>query len=731
MGDGKRDTGVAPYLPPLADAATRVEQLARGGDLAGVARLLSTHRDEVLRRWLSAAGLQPFLRGVPERTVADHIPVLFDALVALLERSAPRQIDAEAPLDDPEVLAAAQSHARERLDQGLRPTDVVTEFRLLRQEIGRALRRHAAELDGAATGDVLAAELLVHDALDGAIGLALAALTAYVGQAVDQLRGQLAERERLAAELARLAAIVESSGDAIIGLAPDGTITSWNAGAARLYGYAEDEAIGRGIDLIIPPDRRGEVARLLPRALAGESVAPYETVRLAKGGHQVDVSVRLSPIRDAAGRVMGAGLIARDIAARKRAEAALRANETRMRAIVDSALDCIVTMDASGRVTEWNPAAERTFGYTRDAAVGQELAVLIIPPALRDAHRRGLAHFMATGEGPILRKRLELTALRADGAEIPVELTITPIAAHGGLDGPVRPELFTGFVRDLSDRKQAEAERNAFLATLVHDVKSPLTAAKGTAQVLRRWATRGAMPPEQLARRADTIDTSISRAVGRLDELLDVARLQAGEALELRREPVDLVELVLRAVAQFQSGTERHLLHVDVPDLPSEPDVPAATSATSAADTPTAGGGGLVGQWDRARLERVVDNLLSNALKYSPEGGAVTVAVWREPATPATAANPAPQDQQGALPPLPAPPVAWAVFSVTDEGIGIPAQDLPHVFDRLQRAGNVGSIPGSGLGLFAVRQIVEQHGGASTVESTEGRGSTFTVRLPL
>jgi|GEM_PF-4299121 len=199
-GAGGNDEGV--FVPHLADAATRVEQFVRGGDLGPVALLLRTHRDEILRRWLSAVELQPFLRGMVERTVADHIPMLFDRLVGLLERAAPRETDAEAPLDDPAVLEAAQEHARERLHQGLRPADVVTEFRLLRQEIGRALRRHAAELAGTARGDLMAAEMLIHDALDGAISLALISLTEDVESAVAQLRGRLDEQDSFLASVA-------------------------------------------------------------------------------------------------------------------------------------------------------------------------------------------------------------------------------------------------------------------------------------------------------------------------------------------------------------------------------------------------------------------------------------------------------------------------------------------------------------------------------------------------
>src|SRR5919202_2359969 len=300
-------------LPPARDdpdtgdprVGRRVQAFVQGAALGPVAETLTAGRDAILRRWLEAARRQPFHAAQPGRAVADHVPRLFDALVAFLRRHAPGEVDPGSPLDDEAVRAAARAHARDRFAQGLAAADVLTEFRLLRQEIGRALRERA---DGA--GDVLAAELLVHDALDGAATLALAALEAHE-----------AEYHRIAAELV---AIVESSSDAIIGKTLDGIITSWNPAAERLYGYTAAEAVGRSINLIIPADRPDELPSILARIRRGERVEPYETVRVRKDGSRLAVSVTISPVRDAAGAVVGASAIARDISEHKRAEAAAR-----------------------------------------------------------------------------------------------------------------------------------------------------------------------------------------------------------------------------------------------------------------------------------------------------------------------------------------------------------------------------------------------------------------------
>lgn len=137
--------------------------------------------------------------------------------------------------------------------------------------------------------------------------------------------------------------------------------------------------------------------------------------------------------------------------ARKQAQEAVRESEARKRAILDAAIDCIITIDHEGKIVDFNPAAEKTFGYTRAEAIGKEMAALIIPPSLRDRHRRGLARYLATGEGRVLGKRLEMSAIRADGTEFPIELTVTRISLHG-------TPMFTGYLRDITQHKQREAQ---------------------------------------------------------------------------------------------------------------------------------------------------------------------------------------------------------------------------------------------------------------------------------
>lgn len=244
----------------------------------------------------------------------------------------------------------------------------------------------------------------------------------------------------------------------------------------------------------------------------------------------------------------------------------------------------------------------------------------------------------------------------------------------------------------LYDEAQAALrQRDESLSAITHDLGQPLTSIKVAAQLARRRADGGggkAADNAWLAEELTSIDAATTKMWAMIGELRDVARLEAGRPLSLDWQPIDLVALVRQEAAAHQTMTDRHRVRLEA----AEPH--------------------LVGEWDPYRLVRVVSNLLSNAVKYSPEGGDIAVTVARE------AGDAAAGDR--------------AVLRVRDEGVGIPAADLPHIFERFHRGANVaGRIDGAGIGLWGARQIVEQHGGTITIDSREGEGTTVTVRLPL
>lgn len=241
-------------------------------------------------------------------------------------------------------------------------------------------------------------------------------------------------------------------------------------------------------------------------------------------------------------------------------------------------------------------------------------------------------------------------------------------------------------------RAQAEdalEARNAFLSSVSHDLKTPLTSIKGNAQMLQLRVKRGALSsPEGIARLQQglgTIETSVKKMKTMIDDLLDLAQLQAGQMLTFETSEEDFVALVQRVVQEQQVTTTRHQL-------------------TFKTLVPT-----LLVSIDATRIERVVGNLLNNAIKYSPVGGEVTISLS--------------QEQREAS--------SWAILALQDQGIGIPAADLPHIFEPFRRADNSkGRIQGTGVGLTSAAQIIEQHAGTITVESAEGVGTLFTIRIP-
>ena len=336
------------------------------------------------------------------------------------------------------------------------------------------------------------------------------------------------------------------------------------------------------------------------------------------------------------------------------------------------------------------PAPQARYGLQKVLASGRPELYPDILPAWRQEAARDTEHLRLMQA--LAARSSMCVPLRARGQTLGA---MTFVCADSGRRyGPSDVAL----AQDLADRcalaldnarlysqlQETMRAREAFLASLAHDLKTPLTASLGYAQLVRREAatTGRSASARRVEQWAAIIEENVARAAGLFDEILDIARLEAGHSLDLDCRPTDLVALAERTAAAHRRGNDRHRI-------------------TVGALEPT-----LVGDWDAARLGRVLDNLLGNAVKFSPNGGKIEVHVTRES--------------------------PWAVLTVTDQGLGVPAADRSRIFERFQRGRNVaGRVAGSGVGLAGVRHVVEQHGGSVSVESQEGVGSTFTVRLPL
>jgi signal transduction histidine kinase len=244
----------------------------------------------------------------------------------------------------------------------------------------------------------------------------------------------------------------------------------------------------------------------------------------------------------------------------------------------------------------------------------------------------------------------------------------------------------TPFEASIQARRTLEAETAALVAAAAHDLRTPLCAIQGFTQLLRRGLDRDTeLDRAQVVQRLEHIEGMLTQMNDLISHLLAAARSEMGNAFALQRQPVDLAALAREVVTEYLQPGGSHRISIDAPQT-------------------------VTGRWDRTQLGRVVINLVGNAMKYSPAGSEVVLAVRRVDEA---------RDR-------------WAILSVTDSGSGIPKRDLPHVCDEFYRGGKVNQgVAGTGLGLAIVRRIVDQYGGALAISSEEASGTTITIRLPI
>ncbi len=533
-------------------------------------------------------------------------------------------------------------------------------------------------------------------------------LSALADQAAIALRNaelyemQLAEaaraREISELESRRLAAIVESSDDAIISKDLNGIIRSWNKGAERVFGYAAEEVVGKPITILIPQDRQAEEELILERLRAGQRFEHFETIRACKDGRLINISLTISPIKNERGQVVGASKIARDITGSKEAEERLRRALEFDETVMLSMGEGLFTLDNEGRVTFMNPAAQRLFGWTLTEMLGRKMHNVT-----HHSHPDGspfpiedCAGLKVLREGKMLTEYEDIF-IRKDGSFFNVVYSSSPLRGDGKVTGVV--VVF----RDISDRKQAEEERarllqaerearadaeranqlkDEFLATLSHELRNPLNVVIGYAEILRRSDNQ---KPDFVVKAAETIRRNALAQAQLVSDLLDLSRLQMGK-LSLNKKPSSLSTIIKDAIETVRDEANAKPVSLSI-EL--DPEV-------------------MVVEGDPVRLGQIAWNLLNNAIKFTPAGGQVTVRLARDD--------------------------GHAVITVEDNGQGIVPEFLPHVFEifRQADASIVRKQGGMGIGLALVKQLAELHEGSVKAESEGvGKGARFTVRLPL
>lgn len=489
-----------------------------------------------------------------------------------------------------------------------------------------------------------------------------------------------AERERA---LARNRLIVDNSPDVICTIDSEGRFVDVSPAAMQLWGYAPEELAGRAYADLVHPDDAAKTEAVANAILAGRPAADFSNRYLRKDGGTIEID--WSAIWSEPDQLMFC--VARDATRRRQAEELLREREAQTRAIIDTASDAFVAIDRFGMVIEWNACAERTFGWSRGEALGRRLSETIVPPQYRTAHDRGMDHYLATGEGPVLNKPVELSALHRDGHEFPVELTIWPVVSG-------QSTTFNAFVRDISKRRQAEdairalnaelqaqaaelrqtnRELEGFSYTISHDLRAPLRHIDGYARMLQEDAADALDGDSR--RYLDEIGAAARRMGALIDDLLAFSRLGRKP---LERVTLDMHQLVER-VAEECGGAGK----VEVGSLPEA-------------------------QADPVLMRQVWVNLVSNALKYSaPRGEDARVEI------------------DGRR-------VGGRVeYRIRDNGVGFDMRYADKLFGVFQRLHSPEEFEGTGVGLAIVQQIVARHGGSIHADAKPGAGATFTFGLPV
>ena len=401
--------------------------------------------------------------------------------------------------------------------------------------------------------------------------------------------------------------------------------------------------------------------------------------------------IKASPYKNSKGIIIGTMGAITDITAQQLAEIKVSESEVMLRKIIDASLDAIINIDADGNVIAWSDQATKIFGYTREETIGKNMGDFIVPPQHREAHERGMKHFLKTGEGPVLNNRIEITGFDKSGREFPIELSISPIKMDGKY-------FFSGFIRDITERKQAEQDlisakqtaeqaqlaEQQFLANMSHEIRTPMNAVIGMTHLLYETS-----PTDAQKEYLDSLRFSADSLMGIISNILDLSKIEANE-LEFEQRTFNLVELLksLQQTFQFKVREKPISVVLDVdPKIKNH----------------------LIG--DSVRLNQILTNLLGNASKFTTKG---TIGVKAK----LVAATGGQYILQ---------------FQVHDTGIGIDTDNIDKIFENFKQADVkiTRKFGGTGLGLTIVKQLVELQGGSIEVESTKDQGSIFNIILPF
>lgn len=533
----------------------------------------------------------------------------------------------------------------------------------------------------------------------------------------------ITERKKAEEKQSILASIIDTSDDTILSKTLGGIITSWNRAAEKMFGYTEAEVLGKHISLIIPPVRMGEEEFIIGEIIKGNRVDHFQTIRIAKDGHEVPISLSISPITDSTGKIIGASKIARDISEQQAGHEATRTYTKRLE-VINTIIETIseeldlnkIIQKVTDATTELTGAKFGAFFYNTVDAKGESMMLYTLSGAPKEAFEkfsmpRNTAVFNPTFSGHGVVRSADITKDPRYGKNTPyhgmpeghlpvVSYLAVPVISRGGavigglFFGHPEPGKFTKEHENLVSSIAAQAaigidnaklyeeakvlndKKDEFIGLASHELKTPLTSISAYLQILHRLETN-----ENSKRFVDKTMHQVKKLITLVNDLLDVSKIEAGK-MQLATEKFEIKTVVENAIELIQQSNINYQIILE--------------SKVH----------GLKINGDPHRIEQVLINLLTNAIKYSPKANKVEVFLSNT------------KDQ--------------VTIGVKDYGLGIAADKLSQIFSRFFRIeGNDPGISGLGIGLYLTSQIVDRHNGKIWAESELGKGSTFWVTLPI
>jgi len=491
------------------------------------------------------------------------------------------------------------------------------------------------------------------------------------------LVSDISNRKKVEETLRFSDAAFRSIHESIIATDMNYAITHWNQISEQIYGIKASEAIGKKLlDVIeIVETHPGENDRRFQMLEANGYYQEEQLHRTRQG--EIWVDVRVQAIEDN-GERYGWVVLGTAITQRKLAEEALKRSEEKYRELINTSTDGIVSTDSQMRIIIWNHGAEKIFGYKEKEILGQSI-LKIIPEKDRKDVMKGLSQLNKDNSSKIINKIYEICGLKKNGTEVPIELSVSSRKTDEAF-------IATVIIRDITERKMAEEKlrkidrmKTEFLSNVSHELRTPLQSISGFTKLIMN----GQVPdPATQQEFFQIIDRETMHLGNLINSLLDMSRLESGR-FQIYRKPTPIRDMIIESLKMFQSlARDKNItLSDDIP--PQLPEI----------------------EVDNERMRQVLINLLSNAIKFSDPGGSVNVKV---------------EKRESEL-----------LFQVSDRGMGIRQEAMPHLFERFYRAEGEMVRGGTGLGLFISRQIIEAHGGRIWAESKVGEGSTFSFTLPL